>query len=84
MNSGQAGIHGSTEASLGTSEGEILRVEEAARLLRIGRNQCYDAIARGELPAVRIGKSIRLSRTALERWMAESNKRVPGPIAREL
>jgi len=32
-----------------------LTVEEAAHVLRIGRNSAYDAIARGDLPSVRIG-----------------------------
>lgn len=32
-----------------------LTVEEAARVLRIGRNSAYEAIARGDLPSVRIG-----------------------------
>jgi excisionase family DNA binding protein len=33
-----------------------LTVEEAARLLRIGRTQAYEAVASGELPAMRIGR----------------------------
>lgn len=32
-----------------------LTVEEAARVLRIGRNSAYEAIARGDIPSVRIG-----------------------------
>lgn len=32
-----------------------LTVEEVARVLRIGRNTAYEAIARGDLPSVRIG-----------------------------
>ena len=31
-----------------------LTVEQTARLIRIGRNAAYDAIAAGELPAIRI------------------------------
>ena len=46
----------------------VLTVSEAARLLRIGRNQLYEAIGRGEIPHRRIGRSIRLSRAALLRW----------------
>lgn len=48
---------------------EILTVNEAAEFLRIGRNQLYDAIGRGEVPHKRIGRSIRLSRTALVAWL---------------
>jgi excisionase family DNA binding protein len=33
-----------------------LTVEQAAKLLGIGRNQTYEAVARGELPAMRIGR----------------------------
>ena len=32
-----------------------LSVEQVARLLRIGRNAAYEAVATGELPALRIG-----------------------------
>lgn len=50
-------------------ESDVLTVEEGARFLRIGRNQLYDAIGRGEVPHRRIGKTIRLSRTVLLRWL---------------
>lgn len=50
-------------------DADVLTVEEAAALLRIGRNQAYDAIGRGEIPHRRIGKSIRLSRVVLLRWL---------------
>ena len=33
-----------------------LTVEEAARLFRIGRNQAYEAVAAGTLPAIRVGR----------------------------
>ena len=51
---------------------DVLTVEEAARFLRVGKNQLYDAIGRGEVPHVRIGKTIRLSRAALVEWMRAS------------
>ena len=44
---------------------DVLTVDEAAELLRIGRNQLYDAIGRNEIPHLRIGRTIRLSRRAL-------------------
>lgn len=44
----------------------VLTVEEAARELRIGRSAAYDAVRRGEIPAVRIGRSIRVPRHQLE------------------
>jgi excisionase family DNA binding protein len=33
-----------------------LTVEQAAKLLGVGRNQTYEAAAKGELPAMRIGR----------------------------
>ena len=44
---------------------EVLTAHEAAAILRIGRNQLYQAVARGELGAIRIGRSIRIPRHAL-------------------
>jgi excisionase family DNA binding protein len=44
---------------------EVLTVREAAAILRVGRNQLYQAVARGEVGAVRIGRSIRIPRQAL-------------------
>jgi excisionase family DNA binding protein len=39
---------------------EVLTVREAAAILRVGRNQLYQAVARGQLRAIRIGRSIRI------------------------
>jgi excisionase family DNA binding protein len=44
---------------------EVLTAREAAAILRVGRNQLYQAVARGELGAVRIGRSIRIPKQAL-------------------
>jgi excisionase family DNA binding protein len=44
---------------------EVLTVREAAAILRVGRNQLYQAVARGELGAVHIGRSIRIPKQAL-------------------
>ena len=48
---------------------DVLTVEQAAKFLRLGRNAVYDAIGRGEIPHRRIGRSIRLSRVVLLRWL---------------
>jgi excisionase family DNA binding protein len=53
-----------------------LTVPEAAEELQIPRTRCYELIARGELPAVRIGeRSIRVNRLELEKFLLE-NRRV--------
>ncbi len=57
---------------------EWLKVPEVAAELGIPRTRCYELIARGELPAVRIGvKSIRVNRVELERFLLE-DRRVAG------
>lgn len=42
-----------------------LTVEEAAEILRIGKNSAYAAVADGSLPSLRIGRVIRIPRDAL-------------------
>jgi excisionase family DNA binding protein len=44
-------------------------VEEAGRLLGIGRNQAYEAAKRGQLPTIRIGKRILVPKNALDRLL---------------
>jgi excisionase family DNA binding protein len=52
---------------------EVLTVSEAAAILRVGRNQLYQAVARGELGAVRIGRSIRIPKQALLDLLTAAN-----------
>jgi excisionase family DNA binding protein len=52
---------------------EVLTVREAAAVLRIGRNQLYEAVARGELRAFRIGRSIRIPKQALLELLASGS-----------
>jgi len=46
-----------------------LTVPEAAKLLRLGRNQAYAAVKSGEIPSISFGKSIRVPIAALERML---------------
>ena len=57
---------------LGTSAEQpmLLTVTEAARLLRISRNLCYELIAQKQLPHIRLGRRILLPRHGLEQWIA--------------
>ncbi len=50
----------------------LLKVEEAGRLLNLGRTTVFELIANDKLPGVvRFGRSVRISREALERWVRE-------------
>lgn len=48
---------------------ELLRVEEAAKVLGIGRTKVYELMARQELPVVRIGRAVRIPRQSLSDWI---------------
>ncbi len=48
---------------------EWLKVPEVAEILRIARSRAYEMVADGEIPSVRIGRSVRVSRVELERWL---------------
>ncbi len=47
----------------------LLTPEEAAEVLRVGRTTIYALMKAGELHAVHIGRSCRLSRAELERYV---------------
>jgi len=49
----------------------LLKVEEAARLLGLGRSKVFQLLSTGELPRVHIGRSVRVRRTDLEQWVEE-------------
>lgn len=48
---------------------EVLTLKEVASILRIGRNAAYEMAHRGEISVIRIGRNIRVSRGALQRWI---------------
>ena len=50
-------------------EPKTVSVIEAARLLRIGKNLAYAAVARGDLPSIRIGGRILVPLAALDRML---------------
>jgi excisionase family DNA binding protein len=58
----------------------LLRIPEAAARLGVGRSTVYELIQAGQLPAVRIGKAVRIPASRLEAWVelqaraAESHK----------
>ncbi|MCP4449334.1 MAG: helix-turn-helix domain-containing protein [Myxococcales bacterium] len=55
----------------------VITVSELAALLRIERKAAYAAIQRGEIPGVRrIGRSIRVSKSAVLGWLRDGQGRV--------
>jgi excisionase family DNA binding protein len=49
----------------------LLKAGDVAKLLGLGRSKVFAMLAVGELPVIRIGRSVRVPRAALERWVAE-------------
>ncbi len=61
------------------TDSTVLTVEETAKLLRIGRSAAYEAVRRGELPAIRLGRTLRVPRHRLEAMVGPlSNGDGPG------
>ncbi len=52
-----------------SSEAILLTVTEVQALTQLGRTKVYELIHRGQLPIIRIGRSVRIRRDALERWL---------------
>ncbi len=81
MNLFIADKRGPREAQAGL-EPLLLRVTDVALVLGIGRTKVFALLAAGELPVVRLGRSVRIPREALERWVRErtegGNKRPSG------
>ena len=52
-----------------------ITVTETAKRLGIGRNTAYDAVRRGEIPTIRIGKRILVPVSALDRLLNGTSER---------
>jgi excisionase family DNA binding protein len=44
-------------------------VEELAKVLGIGRRQAYEAVKRGDIPSIRLGKRILISTRTIQRLL---------------
>jgi excisionase family DNA binding protein len=49
----------------------LLRPDEAAELLGLGRSKLYALLKSGALPSVRLGGAVRVPAEALRRWVAQ-------------
>ena len=59
----------------------LLKPEEAAELLSIGRSKVYELIGTGELASVRIGTSRRIPADALAEFVQELRSPVANPVS---
>jgi len=51
-----------------------LTVQEAAETISLHPNTVYALIAKGRLPAIRLGRKYLISRIELEKWVADGGK----------
>lgn len=49
----------------------LLKVPEAAAMLGVGRSTLYERMATGDLPVVRIGRSVRIPAHAIREFAAK-------------
>ena len=56
----------------------LLKAGDVAKLLGLGRSKVFAMLAVGELPVIRIGRSVRVPRAALEGWIAERTQHANG------
>jgi excisionase family DNA binding protein len=61
----------------------LLRPVEAADALAIARSRVYALIASGEIPSVRIGKSVRVPSAALSAWVRSLTENASDGDSRE-
>jgi excisionase family DNA binding protein len=49
----------------------LLTAREVEASLQLGRTRTYALLRSGEIPVLRVGRAIRVSRLALEKWVEE-------------
>jgi len=49
----------------------LLKPMEAAEAIGVGRSRIYEMLTTGEMPSVRIGRSIRVPVRALNQWVED-------------
>ena len=53
------------------NEQEFISLNELQEILSIGRTKAYDLVTSGDLPAVRIGRIIRIDKRDLTDWLEQ-------------
>jgi excisionase family DNA binding protein len=53
---------------------QTVTVEQAAKILGIGRHLAYEAVRTGKIPTLRFGRKIRIPRLAIERILSGETK----------
>lgn len=51
----------------------LLTVEEAGKVLRIGRNTIYELVRCGQIRSVKVGRQLRITKQALLEYLNENH-----------
>lgn len=70
--------HRADAASLQRPSDEWLTLAELAAWLKVGRTSVYRLIASGAVPSYRVGRSVRVRRADVERWLEETRQDLGG------
>lgn len=60
---------GQEQAGIEAGDRLLLRVEESAAVLNVSRARLFDLIGSGQIRSLKIGRSRRIPRSELERWV---------------
>jgi excisionase family DNA binding protein len=66
-----------TDKFFNSKESLVLTVPEVAKILRVSPGTVYNAVKRGDLPHINIGKRVIVPRVQLERWLEQQNMSNP-------
>lgn len=61
----------------GQSLPTCLTPQHLMTILNCSRSKAYELLASGEIPSIRVGRSIRVTRADLIRWMTDSTSGAP-------
>lgn len=72
--------NGGTDRHGATAEPLLIRVEDAARMIGVGRTRMFELVWSNQIPSVRIGRSVRIPRERLLRWIEEHSSDFTGDV----
>jgi len=62
---------------------ELITVKDLARLMVVSEDRIYTLAREGIIPSVRLGRSLRFSRMAINQFIANGGKALPGGCKRK-
>ena len=57
---------------------DLLTIPEVARVLRVPPARAYNLAREGLIPTVRVGRQVRVDRDALQEWIRDGGRPLPG------